>query len=252
MGQVPRANPWLLVGDGRLARHLTFYFSELGIAHGHWSRRQGWIGTRPTAPWPIAITGFDRVLLAIRDDALSAFVSKCRTSASQPWIHFSGSRVIDGAWSAHPLCTFGPELYEPGLYSTVPFVIEQTGPGFDSLLPGLPNRSAAIPAEDKALYHALCVAAGNFTTLLWQRFFAEIRDRWQLEADWGWPYLERTARNLQSSDSAAALTGPLARRDANTIEQNLHALESAGLNDLARLYSVFADMQSGVVAGGAA
>jgi len=31
MGQVPRAKTWLLVGDGRLASHLSFYLGQLGI-----------------------------------------------------------------------------------------------------------------------------------------------------------------------------------------------------------------------------
>jgi len=31
MGQVPRAKTWLLVGDGRLASHLSFHPGRLGI-----------------------------------------------------------------------------------------------------------------------------------------------------------------------------------------------------------------------------
>jgi len=47
--------------------------------------------------------GAERVLLAIRDDALADFVRRWRRSTGAVWVHFSGSAVVDGAWSAHPV-----------------------------------------------------------------------------------------------------------------------------------------------------
>jgi hypothetical protein len=240
MGQVPGAKPWLLVGDGRLATHLAFYFDSIGTSCLRWSRRG-----RPGDPrWPsqldAAIAASDRVLLAIRDDALGPFVARHRRRDSQPWVHFAGGRLVPGAWTAHPLCTFGPEPYEPGFYRGIPFVVEAGGPSLRELLPGLPNPAVAIPAADKPLYHALCVVAGNLTTLVWQRFFSELRERWGMGRELARPYLERTARNLAEGDPEAALTGPIARGDSGTIARNQAALEAAGLGDLAELHAAFA------------
>ncbi|MCZ6508751.1 MAG: DUF2520 domain-containing protein, partial [Acidobacteria bacterium] len=122
-----------------------------------------------------------------------------------------------------------------------PFVVESEGPRFDELLPGLGNPSVAIPAADKPLYHALCVAAGNLTTLLWQRFFAELEGRWGIDPELVAPYLRQTAANLQSADRQRALTGPIARADRETIDRNVEALDAAHLDDLAQIYRVFVD-----------
>jgi hypothetical protein len=241
MGQVPGAKAWLLVGDGRLAAHLAYYFEQLDVPCLRWSRRgppagreTGWVSDLDEG-----LARSDRVLLAIRDDALEPFVSRCAGRGPRPWIHFSGSRHVPGARRAHPLCTFGPALYEPGFYPGIPFVVEAGGGELGELLPGLPNPSVAIPGDDFPLYHALCVSAGNFTTILWQRFFTELRQRWGIERGLAVPYLERTARNLAGDDPGRALTGPLARGDSGTIRANLAALDDAGLADLAGIYSAF-------------
>jgi predicted short-subunit dehydrogenase-like oxidoreductase (DUF2520 family) len=237
MGQVPSAKPWLLVGSGRLATHLAHYFRHANLAVRRWSRAHGLHGEPHSArTLADALPGSDRVLLAVADDALEPLVRSHRREGGRTWIHFSGSRRIPGSWSAHPLCTFGPELYDAGFYRSVALVLEAEGPALAELLPGLPNPEARIPAADKPLYHALCVAAGNFTTLLWQEFHAELGRRWGIPASAAGPYLERTAANLAAPGVADALTGPIARGDVETIRQNLEALETADLRHLAEIY----------------
>jgi 2-dehydropantoate 2-reductase len=242
MGQVPSAKPWLLIGSGRLATHLAHYLRQADIAFRQWSRSSGWHdvgGGGDGPPLADAAPACDRVLLAITDDALQGFVACHRRDGGPEWVHFSGSRRIEGAWSAHPLCTFGPELYAAAFYPTIPFVLEAEGPPLADLLPGLGNPEARVPAADRPLYHALCVAAGNFTTLLWQEFFAEIGRRWDMAPTLAHPYLERTAANLAAPGVAEALTGPIARRDLDTIRRNLEALDGAGLPHLADIYRAF-------------
>lgn len=246
MGQVPRAKPWLLLGDGRLATHLDFYLQQLGIACYRWSRRRGWFQPPPDGrdiSLDDGLPRYGRVLAAITDDALPGFIARhrqCNAVTGDPtWIHFSGSRTIDGTWSAHPLCTFGPEIYSTDFYPKILFVVEAEGPPLAELLPGLPNPSGELPAADKALYHALCVSAGNFTTLLWQRFFAEIEQRWGLSTEVAMPYLEKTVANLAGPVVRHALTGPIARGDSATIDRNLDALDNAGLGSTAGIYRAF-------------
>jgi hypothetical protein len=242
MGQVPRAKTWLLVGDGHLASHLSFYLGQLDVPCVRWSRRgppaepaSGWVQDLDSG-----LSGSDRVLLALRDDALAHFVARHGGRDSKRWIHFSGSRRVPGARRAHPLCTFGPGLYDPGFYPTIPFVLDRGEGTLEDLLPGLPNPSVEIPAADVPLYHALCVSAGNFTTILWQRFFAELSERWGIRRELALPYLERTVRNLADGDGRDVLTGPLARGDAGTILENQAALEAAGLDGLSAVYASFA------------
>jgi len=246
MGQVPRAKPWLLLGDGRLATHLDFYLQQLGIACCRWSRRRGWHQPPPGGAGHSLDGGlphFGRVLAAIADDALPGFIERHQRpgdATDRPtWIHFSGSLTTNDAWSAHPLCAFGPELYDKDFYPRILFVVEAEGPTLAQLLPGLPNPSSELPAVDRPLYHALCVSAGNFTTLLWQRFFVEIEQRWGLSAEVALPYLEKTIANLAGPVARQALTGPIARGDSATIGRNLDALDSAGLGSTAGIYRAF-------------
>lgn len=254
MGQVPERASYLLVGDGRLAAHLSHYFQAKHLDLHRWSRRQGVIGADAERSLDELIAAADRVLLAIRDDALTGFVARHRRGSDAIWVHFSGSLVLDSeneadeVWSAHPLCTFSGEPYDLATYETIPFVVEREGPSFAELLPGLDNPSAAIPGRDKALYHALCVSAGNFTQLLWQQLFTAFEHRLCLAPELALPYLRQTALNLEQAGRGGqaggdgVLTGPLARRDGRTIERNLAALDEARLPGLVKIYRAFLDL----------
>jgi predicted short-subunit dehydrogenase-like oxidoreductase (DUF2520 family) len=239
MGQVPGRASLLLIGDGRLAGHLSFYLRAKELPLSMWSRRRD---PRRTL-LPGLLQQADRVLLAIRDDALAGFVREHRRDGGPLWVHFSGSAAVDGAWSAHPLCTFSGPPYEKGVYETIPFIVEREGPPLAELIPGLGNPSAAVPRAAKPLYHALCVAAGNFTQLLWRELFRGFEERLGLPAELALPYLRQTAhaleRGLEDHLGNGVLTGPIARRDTTTIGRNLQALSGAGLDGLAGVYEAF-------------
>ncbi len=249
MGQVPGRAALLLIGDGRLAGHLNHYFRAKKLPVTQWSRRHGAAGSRGD-PWtalPGLVEEADRVLLAIRDDAIPDFLRAHRRDPAQVWVHFSGSVAVDGAWTAHPLSTFAGPSYALEVYEAIPFIVEREGPPLGELVPGLDNASAAIPRADKALYHALCVSAGNFTQLLWQQLFRHFQDRLGLAPGLALPYLRQTCRSLEQGPGSELLTGPLARRDHDTVRRNLEALNAAGWTDLAGVYEAFlrlADSQS--------
>lgn len=254
MGQVPERATFVLIGDGRLATHLSTFFQAKNLDFIQWSRRQGVIGPSSSTLFEPGMTDdpdperslarllsrADRVLLAIRDDALGDFVRAHNRDTAAMWIHFSGSRVIDGAWSAHPLSTFAGAAYPIAVYETIPFIVEQEGPPFAELLPGIDNPSATLPRAAKPLYHALSVAAGNFTQMLWQQLFRTFEEHLGLEVDVALPYLRQTARNLeQAAGEESVLTGPIARGDHDTIRSNLNALRVAQLDALAEVYEAF-------------
>jgi predicted short-subunit dehydrogenase-like oxidoreductase (DUF2520 family) len=92
-------------------------------------------------------------------------------------------------------------------------------------LPGLLNPNFKIPHASKAYYHALCVLANNFSTLLWQRFFSELRDTLHIPEEAGVLFMEQTFNNLRNNHQTA-LSGPLSRDDLPTIEKNLQALSN--------------------------
>ncbi|MGD9252839.1 MAG: DUF2520 domain-containing protein [Holophagae bacterium] len=206
-----------LIGRGRLATHLARYFQLEQLSYRQWHRAK---------PEPLreSVEGCDVLLLAISDDAIEPFVAANPEVTDRRVVHFSGSLVSDRANGLHPLMTFGPELYDHETYRAIPFVGERGGPSFDEVFPTLGNPSWVLETDLKPLYHALCVLAGNFTTMLWGKAFADFEQRLELPREVLLPYLERTAANTAAAGESA-LTGSLARGDQRTIDRDLAALE---------------------------
>ena len=231
MRQVPEqhATPLGIVGSGRVARHFHHYFTLLGLPVCVWSRR----GRAPSPP--DALASCRTVLLLIRDEAIVPFVDAWPALQEKRLVHCSGSLVTPAAEGAHPLMTFGPTLYELAEYRAIPFVLDAGGTPFAELLPGLQNPSFMIPAVERPYYHALCVMAGNFSTILWVKLFDELHRRFGMPASAAHPYLARVAANVMA-DADQALTGPLSRGDAKTVTANLRVLEGDSFH---AVYSAF-------------
>lgn len=235
MGQVPAigASPIGLVGSGRVARHFRHYLDLLGLPFRTWSRRES------SAAPPEALASCDTVLLLIRDAAIVPFIEEWPALGHKRLVHASGSILTSVAEAAHPLMTFGPHLYDVDEYRAIPFVLDAGGTPLPRLLPGLPNPWFTIPREERPLYHALCVMAGNFSTILWLKLFDAFEARFGIPRSAAFPYLRRMTANLVTAPDEALeiLTGPLARRDTETIAANLKALEGDAFH---AVYAAFA------------
>lgn len=227
-----------LLGSGRLARHLAHYLQAEGRNVRRWARKPvREANTIDPAECADAeerlrtlVAECSHILLLLSDDAIGPFVARHGFLAEKTLIHCSGARTICGVNGAHPLMTFGPELYVLERYRAVPFVTDAEGLSFPELFPGLPNPHYTLPTEKKALYHAYCVVSGNFTGLLWERVFAEFESRLGLPKQVLIPYMEQVFANLARADGV--VTGPLVRRDRETIARNLAALEGTALRDV--------------------
>jgi len=211
------AAPYLLVGGGRLARHLGHYFELLGIPHVAWRRSDG-----PEALADRAGTA-RAVLILVPDDAIASFVDEqAERLGDTPLVHCSGSLTIDGVTGCHPLGSFGETLFPEQLYRALHFVVDPGPSGFPELFPDLPNSHSTLRVEDRVRYHGAAVLGGNFTAILWRRA-AEIFEAVGLpRAAWG-PYLETVALNIRA-DVGSAVTGPVVRGDAGTIRAHLAEL----------------------------
>jgi predicted short-subunit dehydrogenase-like oxidoreductase (DUF2520 family) len=220
-----------VIGSGKMARHFSHYLAYSGIYLRSWSRRD-------SSDLARALGDSETVILLIQDGAIEPFIiENAQALAGRTLVHFSGSLVSKKAHGMHPLMSFGSELYDLATYQKVPFVCEEDGPVLQDFFPRLPNPSYRIPAESKALYHSLCVMSGNFTTLLWQKFFSDLESRLGLPSKIALPYLQRVVENLEANP-AGALTGPLKRGDAVTIEGNLAALSG---DPYQRIYQAFVE-----------
>lgn len=217
-----------IVGSGRMAAHMTRYLDLLGLPYRQWHRRAG--GT-PTD----TLAGTSPILVLVADNAIESVCQALRRLDGAVLVHFSGAVGGQYAFGAHPLCTFGPDLYDLDTYRSIPFVCATDGPPFARLLPGLPNPHYRLPPSARPLYHALAVLAGNFSTVLWMKLFETFERELHLPREAALPYLARIAANLAEHPDRA-LTGPISRRDRATIDANLRALEGDPFQDVYRAF----------------
>jgi len=221
---------FLIVGAGKLAKHLNHYLSSsLGLSVLTWDRSQDphLLKTK--------VDEATHILLAISDSALHGFHARHLAGLGKTLVHFSGALHIDGVLAAHPLMSFGPELYPEDIYRRVHFVL--TGArDLQEALPGVPNRFSLLAADKKPLYHTLCVLGGNFPVILWQKMFRDFA-RLGIPPEAGSVYLQTVLANTLKSPGTA-LTGPLARKDKNTVIKNIEALEG---DDFQKIYFAFVE-----------
>lgn len=216
-------NLYLIIGSGRVARHLAHYFNHLNLNFITWDRAQD--------PHLLAkkISESQTVLLAISDSALEGFYRRHLAGLDKKVIHFSGAKNIEGVICGHPLMTFTEELYPAEVYTKMHFTL--TGANtLAEVLPGLPNSFSVLRAEDKPLYHALCVSGGNFVTLLVSEMMQGLT-KLEVPPEAVATYSQQILNNALAQ-SSTALTGPIARKDAETVELNLKALKGTALEPI--------------------
>lgn len=220
-------NRYLLVGRGRLSRHLEHYLRLESIPCERWDRSS-------PEPFESAAQRTEAVVVLIPDDAIEGFLARHATGDRRTWIHCSGLLSTPLAEGAHPLMSFGDELYDHATYRRVPFITERGRRTFHELFPGLGNPCSEIDPDLKGLYHALCTVGGNFSTLLWMKVFREAEGRLDLDRELFYPYVEQVTRNVMASPRP--LTGPLARGDERTIAGHLSALEGDPFEEVYRAF----------------
>jgi 2-dehydropantoate 2-reductase len=206
----------LLVGRGRIARHFQFYLKETAHEVLLWDRSQS------EASLLEKIKSASVVALAISDSAIENFYHQFKSfNPRAQWLHFSGALEVSGVISCHPLMSFGFELYSLEFYEKILLVSTNTKQLHESL--DLTNPMLQLSTEEKPRYHALCVLAGNFSQLLWQKFLQEAAAL-RLPSSALELYAKQSLTNI-FEDPASALTGPLVRGDLKTQAQNLLALK---------------------------
>lgn len=209
---------YLIIGNGRVARHFQHYFSQLKLSFDTWHRHE------PFEQLQKKLGQATHVLVLITDKSINSFIQEnLKTHAMR--IHFSGSLVSELAYGAHPLMCFNEQFYSLEQYKQIPFIIDEDAPAFEELLPGLTNTHVRLKKSLKAKYHALCVMSGNFSCLLWQKLFSTFEKEFNLPHTIAHPYLQQQTQNILHNYQTA-LTGPLVRNDQETLAKNLAALEN--------------------------
>jgi len=239
----------LLVGHGKLARHLHHYFHLIDFKHKHFDNARDL--THPelyrknrevNAIWILTSDqSIESVARSIREEMISQDINPEKYT----FIHSSAATEIRDMHTLHPLMTFGPELYTLEQYQKIPFAIissdiETIDEGFT-----VPNPRFQIFSAQRALYHAYAVMMSNLPILLWSLTGEEAKRRLALPVKTFHPILEQTLSNFLHHQGAA-LTGPIARNDTLTIQKNLKALGDSPLTEIYQSFlSAFTEKPSG-------
>lgn len=230
--QKPTQNQFLIIGSGRVANHFAFYFEKLDLPFRLWNRKAD--DTLALAP---LIEQSTHILLLITDGAIADFYKAHLKGRNKVAVHFSGALSLPGIFGAHPLMSFGPDLYPEEFYRQLHFVISGTN-SLSEILPGLPNSFTALPESQRALYHSLCVLGGNFTAVLLQKMILEFQ-KMGIPKQGSRLYIEQTVANI-FADPEKALTGPIPRRDSETVQKNLNSLAA---DPYQKIYRAFLNLQ---------
>ncbi|HEX2204874.1 MAG TPA: DUF2520 domain-containing protein [Longimicrobium sp.] len=195
------------------------------------------------APVPDRLTG---LLIAVPDGAITdvvAALAKAGLDPAVPVLHASGSRSLDllaplaerghAVGGLHALAAIADPVEGADRLHGATFGVEGGGAARDlalRLVAACGGRPLAIRPGGKALYHAAAVFASNYAVALLsvaERLMAQAG----VEEEDAGPALAALAagavENVAARGPAAALTGPVARGDVETVALHLARLSGA-------------------------
>ncbi|MGO8956079.1 MAG: Rossmann-like and DUF2520 domain-containing protein [Streptosporangiaceae bacterium] len=241
-----------VVGAGRVGTALAVALSRAGhrvtgaSAVSAESRRRvdRYLPGTPVREPADVIGAADLVLLTVPDDALSGLVSGLAATgaplAGRLLAHASGRHglaVLEPATrlgalplALHPVMTFTGRPDDVDRIAGISFGVTappQLRPVAEVLVMEMGGEPAFIAEEDRGLYHAaLAGAANHLVTLVVQA--ADLLERAGVAqpARMLGPLLSAALDNALRLDDAA-LTGPVARADADTVASHIEALQAA-------------------------
>src|SRR4051812_43101550 len=212
----------VVVGRGRVGRSLASAAAAAGLD----------FRLVAAADAAAECAGADAALLCVPDEAIAATAEAVGTSGSRPALlgHTSGATTLDalgagGRFSLHPLQTFADTATAvAGTPSAIAGSDAAALAFARALAAELGMRPFEVPEDRRAAYHAAACIASNFLVALEESAVeamtrAGIEDGRELLA----PLVLRTAANW-AERGPEALTGPIARGDAATVERHRAAL----------------------------
>ena len=232
----------LLLGRGKLARHLQQYFTQKNIPFLSYDHAR-----TLDADFFNLVQEADSIWILVSDRAIAEVHEKIlvglKNQTQKPvFVHCSAALSIPGMITLHPLMTFGPSLYPDEEYEQIPFTyfLEEVGENrtwLEHALSHLPNPRQVLSKADRVLYHAFCVMTSNFPQILWEATFQGAEKIGAERASFE-PILKRSVINYLIYGKSA-LTGPLVRGDASTVQKHLTVLENTPYH---ALYQAFVDL----------
>lgn len=243
------------IGAGKVSTALGLYLKNRGLEiQGYFSRRYesaekaaGLTGSRPYTSLPELIADSRMIWITTPDDQIPFVVRQISAfhlleKNGKLLLHASGAHTLDvldplkevgyHTACAHPLMAFNNGIEAQQRLKSVWFAIEESEKSCFSLVDFFKtcgNRVFTIEPNKKALYHAAASVLSNYLVTLWHLSHEIFEKSGMAKEDIqeaAWPLLESVVNNLKGRNSREALTGPIKRGDARTVEKHLAALQA--------------------------
>jgi predicted short-subunit dehydrogenase-like oxidoreductase (DUF2520 family) len=230
-----------------LARGLTDAGYPITAVHGRNRRRaQALVAVLPGAilapSCQDVVDAADIVVLAVSDDAVAHVAASVRWRPSCAAVHCNGAASLDLLRAAsddgaevgvlHPLQSFANPDQAGRLMRGSCFRVEASSERLRALLEEMASAVGGHPfvlGADPTLYHVSAVLASNYLVALLD-LAASLWTEWGATPEDGLrallPLVRGTIENIDAVGIPAALTGPIARGDAGTVERHLAALRA--------------------------
>jgi len=159
------------------------------------------------------------------------------------------------AASMHPLQTFARPAEALDAVRGAYFAVEGDVRGVRRarrMVADLGGRTVILPTTDKTLYHAAAfLACGHLSALvaLAVRLLGRVGLTEPRAKALLYPLMARTLENLVRLPATQAITGPIRRGDAETVQAHLQALEAAGENQTRDVYKLLGEVMVGLLEG---
>ena len=243
-----------IVGCGRVGSALAKFLSEAGyklsgFASKSFSSAKKLADLTTTGhftkiPWEITKKA-DIVFLTTPDSVISNICSSIafndgfkrdsvvlHCSGSLPSTILSSAKTCDAfIGSMHPMQSFALNGGNGSPFHGIIFAVEGDIQALHiaaKISSDLGADCIPIKTEDKSLYHAAAVVASNYLVTLLSLAFRLIEhagisgsDTWRVLK----PLIEGTLSNIEKAGIPAALTGPIARGDIETVKRHIEAIE---------------------------
>ncbi len=182
----------------------------------------------------------DVILLAVQDDKINTLYDSIKAHLSPETIVLIFSGTLSSSFikehpavSAHPAQTFPFPRLNKNAFKDVYFVLEgdkEALKQIESLICAIGAKCIYIETKLKPLYHSMCVmSSGLLTGLLksaeqiGESLGIDVKNRAEIILSLARNTLENA---LKENNFNSALSGPIARGDVRTIEENLASLTS--------------------------
>lgn len=197
-----------------------------------------------------AIAPLAKKIAENKADLENHFFAHC-SGVEDPRLLFPLSDAGAGVCAAHPYQTF--YRYRSDVFGDVPWLIE--GENLEPILEfvektgGKSIVAKEIDSESRILYHCSAVTASNFMNAI----LAAAADMLEMSGTASKSIIRKIcettlANNLENAEEFP-LTGPIARKDAATVEKHLKALAGSARLRKAYVYAALATIETAIIAG---